>query len=92
MAIISLKNVTKDYQLGKTVVHTLKGVSCNIEKGDFITIAGPSGSGKSTILNMIGCIDTSTSGTVGINDTDTSTPGTWIYFSIIQLDSRTHSL
>ncbi|MBN1523211.1 MAG: ABC transporter ATP-binding protein [Spirochaetales bacterium] len=72
MAIISLHDVTKDYPLGKTVVHALKGVSCEIQRGEFITIAGPSGSGKSTILNMIGCIDTPSSGNVKINGTDTS--------------------
>ncbi|RPJ08960.1 MAG: ABC transporter ATP-binding protein [Spirochaetaceae bacterium] len=72
MAIISLHEVTKDYPLGKTQVRALHGVNFEIEKGDFITIAGPSGSGKSTILNMIGCVDTPTAGNVIINDTDTA--------------------
>jgi putative ABC transport system ATP-binding protein len=58
MTVISLKDVHKKYPLGKTEVHAVKGVSFDIESGDFISIAGPSGSGKSTILNMIGCIDT----------------------------------
>lgn len=70
--IISLEDVHKVYPLGKTEVHAVKGVSFQITKGDFISIAGPSGSGKSTILNMIGCIDTPTEGTVIINDTMTS--------------------
>ena len=70
--IISVKDVHKIYPLGKTEVHAVKGVSFNITKGDFISIAGPSGSGKSTILNMIGCIDTPTEGTVTINGTVTS--------------------
>ncbi len=70
--IISLKDVHKVYPLGKTEVHAVKGVSFDITKGDFISIAGPSGSGKSTILNMIGCIDTPTEGTVAINGTVTS--------------------
>jgi putative ABC transport system ATP-binding protein len=69
--IINVKDVHKIYPLGKTEVHAVKGVSFNITKGDFISIAGPSGSGKSTILNMIGCIDTPTSGTVTINGTET---------------------
>ncbi|MCF7933797.1 MAG: ABC transporter ATP-binding protein [Spirochaetia bacterium] len=69
--IISLKDVHKIYPLGKTEVHAVKGVSFDITRGDFISIAGPSGSGKSTILNMIGCIDTPTEGTVTINDTVT---------------------
>jgi len=70
--IISLDNVHKIYPLGKTEVHAVKGVSFDITKGDFISIAGPSGSGKSTILNMIGCIDTPTEGSVVINGTKTS--------------------
>ena len=70
--IISLDKVHKIYPLGKTEVHAVKGVSFDITKGDFISIAGPSGSGKSTILNMIGCIDTPTEGSVVINGTKTS--------------------
>ena len=67
MAIVRLNNVVKNYPLGKTEVHAVKGVSFEIQRGDFISIAGPSGSGKSTILNMIGCIDVPTEGTVEIN-------------------------
>ncbi|WP_320127860.1 ABC transporter ATP-binding protein [uncultured Sphaerochaeta sp.] len=70
--IVSLEDVYKVYPLGKTEVHAVKGVSFDIVKGDFISIAGPSGSGKSTILNMIGCIDTPTQGTVKINGKATS--------------------
>lgn len=70
--IVELIDVTKVYPLGKTEVHAVRGVSFTIEKGDFISITGPSGSGKSTILNMIGCIDTPTSGVVKINGTETS--------------------
>lgn len=72
MSIIRLLDVKKIYPLGKTEVHAIKGISFDIEKADFISIAGPSGSGKSTILNMIGCIDTPTSGTVEINGEPTS--------------------
>ena len=67
MAIVELENVRKVYTLGKTEVHALRGVSFSIEKGDFASIVGPSGSGKSTILNLIGCIDQPTAGTVSIN-------------------------
>jgi len=67
MAIIELNNVKKIYPLGKTEVHAVKGVTFSILEGDFISIAGPSGSGKTTILNMIGCIDTPTEGSVAIN-------------------------
>lgn len=66
MGIVKLTEVQKIYPLGKHKVEALKGVSFEIEKGDFISIAGPSGSGKTTILNMIGCIDTPTQGTVEI--------------------------
>ena len=72
MAIVSLKEVKKNYPLGKTEVHAVKGVSFDIARGDFISIAGPSGSGKSTILNMIGCIDVPTAGTVELNGQITS--------------------
>lgn len=71
MAIVSLSNVTKVYPLGKTEVHAVKGVSFEINKGDFISIAGPSGSGKTTILNLIGCIDTPTEGSVAIDGQET---------------------
>lgn len=71
MAIVELENVRKVYTLGKTEVHALRGVSFSIEKGDFASIVGPSGSGKSTILNLIGCIDQPTAGTVSINGTIT---------------------
>ncbi|MBA7540446.1 putative ABC transporter ATP-binding protein YknY [subsurface metagenome] len=72
MAIVQLSEVKKIYPLGKTEVQAVKGVTFDIEKGDFISIAGPSGSGKSTILNMIGCIDTPTEGSVKIQGTETS--------------------
>jgi putative ABC transport system ATP-binding protein len=64
MVIVELQDVRKVYPLGKVEVEAVKGVSFSIEKGDFISIAGPSGSGKTTILNMIGCVDRPTSGTV----------------------------
>jgi putative ABC transport system ATP-binding protein len=71
MSIVTLKDVKKTYPLGKTEVKAIQGVSFDIEKGDFISIIGPSGSGKSTILNMIGCIDVPTEGTLTINGQDT---------------------
>ena len=66
MSIVQVINAKKFYALGKTTVEAVKGVSFEIEQGDFISIAGPSGSGKSTILNMIGLIDTPTDGEVFI--------------------------
>jgi putative ABC transport system ATP-binding protein len=69
--IVSIQNVTKDYPLDKVVVQALRGVSLEVAPGDFISIAGPSGSGKTTLLNLIGCVDTATSGTVLIDGNDT---------------------
>jgi putative ABC transport system ATP-binding protein len=71
MAIVRVQDVHKRYPLGKTEVHAVKGVSFEITRGDFISIAGPSGSGKSTILNLIGCIDTPSEGSVHIEGTET---------------------
>lgn len=66
--MISVRNATKDYIDGDTVVHALRGVSLEIGRGEFLSIAGPSGSGKTTLLNLIGCIDTLDSGTISIDD------------------------
>ena len=77
MVIAELKNVEKVYPLGKTQVHALRGVTLAIEKGDFVSIAGPSGSGKSTILNLLGCVDTATSGAVRVNGVDTASLSDW---------------
>ncbi|MEI6385139.1 MAG: ABC transporter ATP-binding protein [Spirochaetota bacterium] len=71
MTIVELQDVRKVYPLGKVEVEAVKGVSFCIEKGDFVSIAGPSGSGKTTILNMIGCVDRPTKGTVSIAGTPT---------------------
>ncbi len=68
MPIIQLSNVTKDYALGETLVSALRGVDFSVEKGEFLSIIGPSGSGKTTLLNIIGCIDTATTGSVMISD------------------------
>lgn len=66
MNIIEIKELKKDYALGKTTVNAIRGVDLSIEKGDFLSIIGPSGSGKTTLLNIIGCIDHATSGSVKI--------------------------
>jgi putative ABC transport system ATP-binding protein len=73
MNVIELKAVKKDYPLGATTVHALRGVDLAIREGDFISIIGPSGSGKTTLLNIIGCIDHATDGVVKIHDKDITT-------------------
>lgn len=67
MALISLNNIKKTYKMGKTEVEALKGVTLNIEKGDFICVTGPSGAGKSTLLHIAGCIEHASTGNVMIH-------------------------
>ncbi len=64
MAIVEIRNVKKNYYLGKTVIPALKGVSLQVDRGDFLSVAGPSGCGKSTLLNIAGCIDKPSGGEV----------------------------
>ena len=61
--LISIQNMFKTYSMGDTAVHALDGVSLSIEAGEFVAVMGASGSGKSTLLNILGCLDTPTSGT-----------------------------
>ncbi len=76
-AIVSIENVIKEYTLGKVVVPALRGVSLEVHPGEFISIAGPSGSGKTTLLNLIGCVDTATSGVVRVAGKDTKNLSDW---------------
>ena len=71
MNVIELENVQKIYSMGDEKVYALKGISFSVEQGEFISIMGPSGSGKSTCMNMIGCLDTPTSGIVKIDGMET---------------------
>lgn len=70
--LISLKNITKTFYLGNEPLHVLKGIDLNIEKNEYVALMGPSGSGKSTLMNILGCLDTSSSGTYMFNDRDIS--------------------
>lgn len=73
MNIIEMNNIKKNYPLGETVVHALRGIDLSVKEGDFISIVGPSGSGKTTLLNLIGCIDTPTEGSVKIGGEEITT-------------------
>ena len=68
MPIVRIEKVSKRYRLGKQEVEALKNVDLEVEQGEFIALAGPSGSGKTTLLNLIGCIDSPTSGSIYINN------------------------
>ena len=70
--VVHLDNVVKTYSMGESEVHALRGISFQIEQGEFLSIMGPSGSGKSTCMNMIGCLDRPTSGIVEINGKETA--------------------
>jgi putative ABC transport system ATP-binding protein len=69
--IVSVNNVSKNYNLGQVVVPALRGVTLDVAEGEFLAIAGPSGSGKTTLLNLIGCVDTPSSGTVIVDGQQT---------------------
>ena len=71
-AIVQLQNVMKDYPLGKLTVRALKGITLELHKGEFTTIAGPSGSGKTTLLNLVGCVDVPTGGDVVVDGQSTA--------------------
>lgn len=72
MAIIKFVNITKMYQMGAEEVHALQGLNVEINKNEYVAIMGPSGSGKSTLMNIIGCLDTPTSGLYELNGTNVS--------------------
>ena len=70
--IIHLENIRKSYFMGKQELEVLKGISLDINKNEYVALMGPSGSGKSTLMNIIGCLDTATSGTYILNNMDVS--------------------
>jgi len=66
--IIKTNNIKRVFEVGSETVHALKGINLNVESGEFISIMGPSGSGKTTLMNIIGCLDTPSSGDYFLND------------------------
>ncbi|OVE79648.1 macrolide ABC transporter ATP-binding protein [bacterium I07] len=70
--LIDLNQIVKDYEIGTIVVHALKTVNLQIDKAEYVAIMGPSGSGKSTLMNILGCLDTPSSGDYLLNDSNVS--------------------
>lgn len=66
-SLIKITNIKRDFPLGNETVYVLKGIDLDIKKGEYVALMGPSGSGKSTLMNILGCLDTPTSGTYVLN-------------------------
>lgn len=71
-ALIDIQQIKRDFQLGNETINVLKGIDLQIFKGEYVALMGPSGSGKSTLMNILGCLDTPTSGTYILNNKDVS--------------------
>ncbi|HQB36914.1 MAG TPA: ABC transporter ATP-binding protein [Bacteroidales bacterium] len=70
--VIEIQNIVKNYQIGSVIVRALRSVTIDIHRNEYVAIMGPSGSGKSTLMNLLGCLDTPTSGKYILNGTDVS--------------------
>ncbi|HNY14032.1 MAG TPA: ABC transporter ATP-binding protein [Bacteroidales bacterium] len=70
--VIEIQSIVKNYQVGSVIVRALRSVSIDIKRNEYVAIMGPSGSGKSTLMNLLGCLDTPTSGAYILNGTDVS--------------------
>ncbi len=71
-SVISVRDLTKVYQLGEVAVHALRSISLDVERGEFVSVIGPSGSGKSTLMHILGCLDQPTSGHYFLDNRDVS--------------------
>ena len=71
-ALLNLSNIAKVYQIGSEQVYALRSIDLQIKKGEYVALMGPSGSGKSTLMNILGCLDTPSSGTYILNGTNVS--------------------
>jgi putative ABC transport system ATP-binding protein len=67
MSVIQLKDISRRYQIGTEVIHALRTITLSIERGEYVALMGPSGSGKSTLMNILGCLDTPSSGEYILN-------------------------
>lgn len=72
MNLLEIKDIKRDFRLGNEILHVLKGINLTIKKGEYVALMGPSGSGKSTLMNILGCLDTPTSGSYILNGKDVS--------------------
>jgi putative ABC transport system ATP-binding protein len=72
VSLIHLQNISRRYQMGSETIHALRDVTLSIERGEYVAIMGPSGSGKSTMMNLLGCLDTPTSGEFTLNGSKVS--------------------
>lgn len=70
--VIDLKNITREFAVGQQIVRALRGIDIEVARNEYVALMGPSGSGKSTLMNVIGCLDTPTSGTYLLNNKDVS--------------------
>lgn len=70
--MITLEKISKSYKMGDEIINALKSISLTISKNEYVALMGPSGSGKSTLMNILGCLDSPTSGKYILNDIDVS--------------------
>ena len=71
--VIKIRKISRDFKMGQEILNVLKEIDLDIEKGEYVALMGPSGSGKSTLMNILGCLDTATSGTYELNGVNVST-------------------
>ena len=88
--VIQIERITKEYEMGHTTIRALKGVNLSIHRNEYLAVMGPSGSGKSTLMNMLGCLDTPTTGRYEFNGRDVAAmeDDEWLHLDSPLLDLR----